>query len=133
MIAHLNVTENKMDEILRAVQEDSGVKITHYIPTYYDSLKLMQMGIESGSVDQISVYKSVADYIMANNDKYAVVGGDLTLRNLSDNFCFAVRKEDAALKADLDKTIKAMKDDGSLESPKSKFRKSTAHKRLKSA
>ena len=115
MIAHLNVTENKMEEILRAVQEDSGVQITHYIPTYYDSLKLMQMGIESGSVDQISVYKSVADYIMANNDKYAVVGGDLTLRNLSDNFCFAVRKEDTALKADLDKVIKEMKTDGSLE------------------
>ena len=115
MIAHLNVTENKMEEILQAVQEDSGVQITHYIPTYYDSLKLMQMGIESGSVNQISVYKSVGDYIIANNDKYEVVGGDLTLRNLSDNFCFAVRKDDAALKADLDKALKAMKDDGSLE------------------
>ena len=115
MIAHLNVTENKMDEILRAVQEDSGVKVTHYIPTYYDSLKLMQMGIESGSVDQISVYKSVGDYIIANNDKYEVVGGDMTIQNLSDNFCFAVRKNDTALKADLDKVIKEMKSDGSLE------------------
>ena len=115
MIAHLNVTENKMDEILRAVQEDSGVKVIHYIPTYYDNLKLMQMGIESGSVDQISVYKSVADYIIANNDKYEVVGDDLTLKNLSDNFCFAVRKEDTALKADLDKAIGEMKADGSLD------------------
>ena len=114
MIAHLNVTEKKMDDILKMVQEDSGVKVTHYIPTYYDSLKLMQMGIESGSVDQISLYKSVADYVVANNDKYEVAN-DSTLKTLSDNFCFALRKEDAELKADLNKAIEEMKADGSLE------------------
>lgn len=31
-----------------------------------------------------------------------------------ENFCFAVRKEDTALKADLDKVIGEMKSDGSL-------------------
>ncbi|MBQ9497902.1 MAG: transporter substrate-binding domain-containing protein, partial [Selenomonadaceae bacterium] len=114
MIRHLNATEQRMDEILKMVQEDSGVKVTHYVPTYYDSLNLMQMGIESGSVDQISLYKSVAEYLIANNDKYENVP-ELTLKTLSDNFCFAVRKEDAALKADLDKALDEMKADGSLE------------------
>ncbi len=114
MIRHLNATEQRMDEILKMVQEDSGVKVTHYVPTYYDSLNLMQMGIESGSVDQISLYKSVAEYLIANNDKYENVP-ELTLKTLSDNFCFAVRKEDAALKADLDKVLDEMKADGSLE------------------
>ncbi len=114
MITHLNATETRMDEILRMIQEDSGVKVTHYIPTYYDSLKLLQMGIESGSVDQISLYDSVGKYVTANNDKYEVVS-DITLKSLSDNFCFAVRKDDTALKADLDKTIKEMKSDGTLD------------------
>ena len=114
MITHLNATEQRMDEILRMIQEDSGVKVTHYIPTYYDSLKLMQMGIESGSVDQISLYTSVGNYIIANNDKYETVS-DITLKTLSDNFCFAVREGDAALKADLDNALNSMKTDGTLE------------------
>ena len=114
MISHLNATEQRMEEILQAVQEDSGVKVTKYKITYYDSLKLMQMGIESGSIDQISVYKSVAKYLMANNDKYENIP-EMSLKTLDDNFCFAVRKEDAALKADLDKALNEMKSDGSLE------------------
>ena len=114
MITHLNATEARMDEILKMVEEESKVPVSNYTVTYYDNLKLMQMGIESGGVDQISVYKSVGNYVVANNDKYEVVS-DLTLKTLSDNFCFAVRKEDTALKADLDKVINEMKADGSLD------------------
>ena len=114
MITHLNATEKRMDEILKMVEEDAQVPISNYTVTYYDNLKLMQMGIESGGVDQISLYISVADYLVANNDKFEPVK-DSTLKNLSDNFCFAVRKDDAALKADLDKAITEMKSDGSLD------------------
>ena len=114
MISHLNVTEQRMDEILKMVEEESKVPLSNFTVTYYDSLKLMQMGIESGSVDQISLYTSVADYVIANNDKYEKVS-DLTLKNLSDNFCFAMRKDDAALKADLDKALGEMKSDGTLD------------------
>ena len=115
MITHLNATEKKMDEILQTIQEDTGVNVAKYTVTYYDNLKLMQMGIESGSVDQISLYKSVGDYVIANNNKFEVVTGDITIKNYSDNFCFAVRKDEAQLKADLDKVIGEMKSDGSLE------------------
>ncbi len=114
MITHLNATEKKMEDLLRKTQGNSGPKITHYIPTYYDNLKLMQMGIEAGNVDEISLYKSVADYVIANNDKFELVG-DMPLKNLPDNFCFAVRKDDANIKADLDKAIKEMNSDGSLD------------------
>ena len=115
MITHLNATEQKMDEILAKITEETGVNVSKYAVTYYDSLNLMNMGIESGSVDQVSLYKSVADYVIANNDKFALVSDDLTLKNLSDNFCFAVRKDDAALKADLDRVIGEMKSDGTLD------------------
>lgn len=114
MITHLNATESKMRDILKICEEDSGVKLTHHVPKFYDSLKLMQMGIESGSVDQISLYKSVADYIIATNDKFEIVPNN-ALEKLTDNFCFAVRKDDAELKAELDKAIDAMKSDGTLD------------------
>ncbi len=114
MITHLNASEKRIEDILQMVQEDSHVPLTKYTITYYDSLKLMQMGIESGSVDQVSLYKNVADYVIANNDKFETVS-DLTLKTLSDNFCFAVRKDDTQLKADLDKAIDEMKADGTLD------------------
>ena len=115
MIAHLNATEKRMEDILKLVQEDSGVNVSKYAITYYDNLKLMQMGIESGGVDEISLYDSVAKYFIANNDKFEAVGGELTLKTLSDNFCFAVRADEATLKADLDKALDEMKADGSLD------------------
>ena len=115
MITHLNATEKKMEEILKMVQEESGVPLSKYVITYYDSLNLMNMGIESGSVDQVSLYKSVADYVIANNDKFAIVNDNKTLAAMSDNFCFAVRKDDAQLKAYLDKVIGEMKADGTLD------------------
>ncbi len=115
MITRLNATEKRMEEILQAIHEDSGVKLSKYAITYYESLSTLQMGIESGSVDQISLYSSVGKYLTDNNDKFEVVSGDATLKTLTDNFCFAVRAEDTALKADLDKVIGEMKSDGSLD------------------
>ena len=114
MIAHLNATEKKMDDILKLAQEDSGVKITHYVVTFYNNLNAMQMGLESNSVDQISVYNCVADYLIEKNDKFEHVT-DKFVSTLKDDFSFAVRKDDAALKADLDKVIGEMKADGSLD------------------
>ena len=114
MISHLNATEKHMEDILQKVQEESNVPVTRYVLTYYDSLRTMQMGIESGSVDEVSLYKCVADFVTANNDKYEVVKNAL-VGNLGDSFCFAMRKDDAQLKADLDKVIGEMKADGSLD------------------
>ena len=113
MISHLNANEKRMEDILDNVTEKTGVNVSKYKITFYNDLKLMQMGIESGSVDQISVYKCVANYVTATNKKFELVqDGGL---KLSDSFCFAVRKEDTALKAELDKAIDAMKADGTLD------------------
>ena len=113
MISHLNASEKQMEEYLFKIQEKSHAKVVNHIPVFYDNLNLMQMGLDSGKVDVISTYKCVADYLLANNDKFEIVADDW-IKGLSDNFCFAVRKEDTALKDDLNKVIKTMKDDGSL-------------------
>ena len=115
MITHLNANERTMDEIYNKVLEKTKLKLSAYKITYYDNLNSMEMGIESGSVDQISLYISVAKYIIANNDKFEFFGNEQVFKDLSDSFCFAVRKEDTALKANLDKVIGEMKADGSLD------------------
>ncbi|MBQ4403119.1 MAG: transporter substrate-binding domain-containing protein [Selenomonadaceae bacterium] len=113
MITHLNATEKQMEEYLFKVQEKSRAKVVNHVPVFYDNLRLMQMGLEAGNVDQISLYNSVASYLLANNDRYEIAKVDW-ISGLEDNFCFAVRKDDAALKVDLDKVIGEMKEDGTL-------------------
>ena len=113
MITHLNAGEKQMEEYLFKVQEKSHAKVVNHVPVFFDSLSQMQMGIESGKVDKISTYSCVADYLIANNDKFELAN-DAWIKGLADNFSFAVRAEDTALKADLDKVLGEMKADGSL-------------------
>lgn len=74
----------------------------------------MQLAVESGDIEEISLYKIVADYVVANNDKFEIVRRD-ALNKIEYSFRFAVRKEDSQLKADFDKAIDAMKADGTLD------------------
>ncbi|MBQ3444800.1 MAG: transporter substrate-binding domain-containing protein [Selenomonadaceae bacterium] len=114
MITHLNASEKQMEDYLFKVQEKSRAKVVNHVPVFFDSLKLMQLGIESGKVDVISTYKSVAEYLIANNDRYEFVH-DNWIKGLADNFCFAVHEDDDTLEADLNNIIKDMKADGSLD------------------
>ena len=113
MITHLNANEKKMEDILDNVTEKTGVNVSKYTITFYDNLRLMQMGIESGSVDEISLYECVAKYVIATNDKF--VAATDSLGKLRDSFCFAVRKDEDTLRAELDKAIDEMKADGTLD------------------
>ena len=116
MLSHLNASEQQLGEKYNKIADAAGLKGSRYNPKFYDSLRAMQMGIESGEVQEVSLYKCVADYIIANNDKFELVAGaDMPLKNMSDSFCFAVRKDDTQLKADLDKVIGEMKSDGTLD------------------
>ncbi|MBQ6298137.1 MAG: transporter substrate-binding domain-containing protein [Selenomonadaceae bacterium] len=114
MMTRLNSDEQKMGTVLDDVAEKFGVKGTKHLPKFYDSLKLMQLGVESGEVEAISTYKSVADYLVANNNKFEIVPYE-ALNKLSDYFCFAVRKDETQLKNDFDKAIDDMKADGTLD------------------
>jgi len=113
MITHLNAGEKQMEEYLFKVQEKARAKVVNHVPVFFDNLNQMEMGLESGKVDKISTYDCVADYLIDNNDKFELAN-DSWISGLEDNFCFAVRQENTALKADLDKSLDAMKDNGSL-------------------
>ena len=113
MITPLNSTEEKMGNILGGIEEAAGSKSKH-LPKFYDNLRAMQMAVESGEIEEISVYKSVADYIVANNDKFEIVP-DNALEKIAYSFCFAVRKDEPQLKVNLDTVISEMKADGTLD------------------
>ena len=114
MITPLNADEQKMEGVITSALESFGVKDTRHLPKFYDNLKTMQLGIDSGNVEQISVYKCVANYLVADNDKYEIVP-DNALEKINYSFCFGVRKDEVNLHADLDKAIDAMKSDGTLD------------------
>lgn len=114
MIAPLNSDKQKMTTILDSAEEKLGVKDLRHRPKFYDNLKTMQLGIDSGQIEEISLYKSVADYIVASNDKYEIVP-DNALNKIEYSFCFAVKKDSQTLKADLDKIVENMKADGTLD------------------
>lgn len=113
MITHLNASEQKMNEILKFAQEKAGVKIIKHSITYYDSLTNMQMGLESGNVNEISTYKSVADYLTGKVGKFEVLSNHST--KLKDSFSFAVLKDNTELKNQLNSTLDDLKADGTLE------------------
>ena len=114
MLAPLNSNEQSMGDILTRIEEAAGIKDRVPRPKFYDNLKTMQMGIESGQIQEISLYKCVADYIIAGNSKYEIVS-DPALEKIAYSFCFAVRKSDVELQAELDNAIDSMKADGTLD------------------
>ena len=114
MITRLNTDEKTMGETLDGYVEKHGVKDQKHLPKFYDSFNAMQMGLETGEIKAISTYNSVANYLVANNNKFEIVP-HFAINKIKDSFCFAVRKDDTQLKADLDKILDEMKADGSLD------------------
>lgn len=113
MIVNLNVSEQKLDEVMKKVEENSGVKVSNHITTYYNNLNLMLMGIESGSVNEISTYQSVANYLIAENNKFEILKNHSL--HLKDSLCFALRDEDDNLKNELNKALEEIKNEGTLD------------------
>lgn len=114
MIKQLNISEQKLDELLQKIQEETPIKLSSHKTTFYDNLNSMLMGAESKSVDEISVYDSVGKYIIGKNDKFEVAHPD-ALMELKDSFCFAVLKDNKDLKSQLDETLKEIRTDGTLD------------------
>lgn len=111
-LAHLNASEEKYNDIMKRVDETWTSKFS-FDYVYYDKLTAMQMGLESDNIQEMSLYRSVAKYLMDRNDKLALL--DYQGLKLTDSFCCAVRKEDTELRSGLDKALEEMKGDGTLE------------------
>ena len=114
MIAHLNATEKSMQEVYDEAVKRAGMQMPVNSIKYYDNMNAMQLGLDANDVQEISTYKCVADYITAVGKQYEIVAGT-ALDRINDSFCFAVRKDEDTLRAELDKAIDEMKADGTLD------------------
>ena len=91
---------------LNTTAEQAGVN-------FYDNFNTMQMALSAQTIDVIQTYGSVAKYMTANNSDFAIK--ETQTVKLVDDFCCALREDDADLKNAFDSAIDAMKADGSLD------------------
>lgn len=115
MLTNLNISEQQHAALLKqAAQRGNVTSLETPVITYYDNLNTMQMGLESGSIDAMSTYRSIADYLMAKNPKFVLTGFEKM--KLADSFCCALREEDKGLLEEMNKAISSMQQDGTLDS-----------------
>ena len=113
VITHLNASEVEYNELIKKLDKSYRPSKENLDATYkyFDKMSDMQLALESGQIDMLSTYQNVANYMLQNSPDKELLP---TNKNLSDSFCFAVRKSDTALKNDLNKAIKEMSIDGTL-------------------
>ena len=113
MITRLNASEESFGEFMKKIEDTLNVKIASHKPVFFDSLPLMQSALQSGQIDEISTYRSVARYLLAKDKNYQVLK-DHSLEFI-DSFCFALRGDEQELVDTLNKVIEDMQSDGTLD------------------
>ena len=106
MIAQLNATPEQMDEVMEVMGVDTAT-------SYFDNFTSMQMALKSKNIDEMKTYKSVANYMTAQNSEFEVKQEQTV--SLIDAFCCAIRDDDVDLKNNFDSAITSMKNDGTLD------------------
>ena len=101
-IKYLNVTETALAEIY-------GGESHEYI--FFDNMNAMAAALNSGQIDEISTYESVAEYIELRNGN---IDWTMTEPELTHMFCCAMLKDDSDLKKEFDDAISNMTADGTL-------------------
>ena len=113
MITRLNASEENFGEFMKKVEDTLDVKIASHTPVFFDNLNQMQMALQSGQIQEISTYRSVARYMIAKDPHFEVLK-DHSLEFI-DSFCFALREDETELKDSLNMVIKEMQEDGTLD------------------
>lgn len=109
-IHHENVTEEAFAKYYEKTLQSRG-KNSDCKYIFFDNMNSMANALQSGQIDQMSTYESVASYILTRNHNVEWEELDPVL---TDIFCCAMRKEDAALKKEFDAAILKMANDGTL-------------------
>ena len=113
MITRLNASEENFGEFMKKVEASLDVKISSHAPVFFDNLNAMQAALQTGQINEISTYRSVARYMMAKDSRFSVLK-DHSLEFI-DSFCFALREDESELKDSLNMVIKEMQSDGTLD------------------
>ena len=113
VITHLNASELEYNELMTKLEKSYRPSKANLSAEYkyFDKMNDMQLALESKQIDMLSTYQNVADYMLKQNDDKEILPSE---KILSDSFCFALRKGDTMLQNELNKAIKAMISDGTL-------------------
>lgn len=114
VITRLNASEVEYNELMTKLEKSYRPSKANLSANYkyFDNMNDMQLALEGGQIDMLSTYQNVADYMIQRSDDKEILPSE---KILSDSFCFAVREGDTMLKNDLNKAIKAMETDETLE------------------
>lgn len=114
VITHLNASETEYNEYMKKLEKSYRPSKAHLSADYkyFDKMNDMQLALESNQIDMLSTYQNVANYMVQRSDNKEILSAE---KILSDSFCFAVREGDKMLQNDLNKAIKSMTEDGTLE------------------
>ena len=86
---------------------------------FFDNFNSMQMALNSGNINTIQTYGSVAKYMVKNNPDLQISENQTV--PLVDNFCCAMREDNTALISLFDSAIVTMKSDGTLDALVNKY------------
>ena len=108
-IRYENVTEKAFAEAQKKLAASNHQNFdAEYI--FFDNTNAMVTALQSGQIDCMSTYESVANYISTRNH--------IEVEELEpapvDAFCCAMREEDVALKKEFDAAISKIAEDGTL-------------------
>ena len=117
MITNLNVDEKQFNEHFKKLEDTvkgSGLHLaSDYV--YFDNLNALQSGLDAGTVDEISLYSSVGNYLVARRPELSIIDEKISVTPLVDKFCCAIRSDDDDLLNAINSAIKSMNDDGTLK------------------
>ena len=92
MITRLNVSEENFEGFVKQIEETFKISLAAHKPVYFDNFNSMLAALQSGQIQEISTYTSVARYMIAKDPHYVLLK-DHSLEFI-DSFCFGVREDD---------------------------------------
>ncbi|MBQ9497497.1 MAG: transporter substrate-binding domain-containing protein [Selenomonadaceae bacterium] len=110
VIEYTNVTEDDFNQFYNEFTKSRKDNLTYEF-TFFPNVNSLIAALQSGRVDSVSAYETVARYFVDTNPEfeYEIVSPPMT-----DVFCCAMREEDVALKKEFDDAISEMAADGTL-------------------
>ena len=115
IIRHLNITETLLDNYFEKAASRMANTADMRAPkhTFFDNMTSMVAALQAAQVDEISTYRCVADYLVAQNED--VVLATAGVPKVSDSFCCAFREDEDDLQADFNAAIKTLDENGTLK------------------
>ena len=112
MITRLNASEENFNGFVEQLEKTLDVSIASHRVIFFDNFPQMIAAIQSGKIDEISTYNSVARYMIAKDPRFSLMK-DHSLEFI-DSFCFALREDEGELKDSLNRVIEEMQSDGTF-------------------